>query len=213
MQYKTERENIARFMQRLYRQGLTTTSGGNISMRLGDGRVLLTASQHDKGRLQAADIGILDSAGRNLTPRLRPSIESGMHLAVYRARPDVDAIVHAHPPFVSAFCASNRRLSTHLVAESYAILGEPGYTPYLPMGTAALAEAVGAAVGASVCILMANHGALTLGRGLLQAFDRMEVLEAAARLTLYTHLLGSTRPLAPAELAKLDVMLDRNRPK
>jgi len=213
MQLKTAREDIARFMRRLYRQGLTTTSGGNISTRLGDGRFLLTASQHDKGRLQAADVGILDAAGRNLTPRLRPSIESGMHLAVYRARPDVDAIVHAHPPFVSAFCASNRQIDTHLVAESYAILRELAYAPYLPMGTAALAEAVGAAAGKSVCILMANHGALTLGHGLLEAFDRMEVLEAAARLTLYTHLLGSTCALTPAALAELDTMLGRTPAK
>ncbi len=212
MQYLRERRDVARFMRRLYRQGLTTTSGGNISVRLDDGSVLLTASQHDKGRLRAEDVGVLDMDGRNLTPALRPSIESGMHLAVYRARPDARAVVHAHPPFVSAFCASAERISTHLVAESYAILGELSYAPYHPMGTPALAEAVAAAASSSVCILMANHGALTIGTTLLEAFDRLEVLEAAARLTLYTRLLGAPRPLNAADLAQLDDMLGRNRP-
>ncbi|NOY81045.1 MAG: class II aldolase/adducin family protein [Kiritimatiellaeota bacterium] len=212
MRYQQERFEVARFMRRLYRQGLTTTSGGNISLRLDDGHILLTASQHDKGRLRAEDVGVLDMDGRNLTPTLRPSIEIGMHLAVYRARSDAKAVVHAHPPFTSAFCASTERISTHLVAESYAILGDPAYVPYLPMGSRALAEAVATRAHSSVCILMANHGALTLGTTLLEAFDRIEVLEAAARLTLYARLLGAPRALNAAELTELDEMLGRPRP-
>ena len=140
MQYQQEREQIAYFMRRLYRQFLTTTSGGNISCRLPDGNILITASQSDKCELQAENVGVLTPDGKNLTPELKLSIESGMHLAIYKARPDIDAIVHAHPTTATFFCATEEEINIRLTAEAYALLGNVVKIPYALMGTDLLAQ-------------------------------------------------------------------------
>jgi L-fuculose-phosphate aldolase len=203
---------VARFMRRLYRMGLTTTSGGNLSRRLADGGFLLTPSASDKGRMRGGEIGVLAADGEPLAPSgFRPSIESRMHLAVYRTRPDVGAVVHAHPLTASAFAATRAEIDTGLIAEARAILGRIAYVPYFPMGSAELAEAVGAAAAGADCLVMRNHGALTVGRDLLQAFDRLEVLESAARMTLLVrqHLRDEATPLSPAALAQIDRFMGR----
>ncbi len=206
-----ERAEVADCMRRLYERGLTTTSGGNISLRLEDGHVLFTPSKLDKSRLQAGDIGVLSPQGRNLTPALEPTVEMGMHLGVYRARPEVRAVIHAHAPLVTAFSATGRRIDTRLASEAYAILGRPGWVDYEPFGSEALARAVAAAVAVPGrnCLVLANHGALAVGRSLLEAFDRIEVLEAAARITLWVRFLGCARPLEMARLAELDILMGR----
>ena len=196
-------------MRRLYRQGLTTTSGGNISRRAGADRVVLTASKFDKGVLRAEQVGVLALDGTNLTPELAPSIEASLHLEIYRRHPGVAAIVHAHPPAASAFCATARRIDCHLTAEPYAILGEPVYLDYARMGSADLARIVAAGLTGAACALMANHGAITVGASLLEAFDRVEVLEMAARQTLMVAMLGAPRALDAAQLAELDRFMGR----
>ena len=212
LRYGEARAEVARFMRRLYRQGLTTTSGGNLSCRTSDGRVLLTASKFDKGTLQAGQVGILSPDGTNETPALPPSIESSMHIGLYRALPEIGAVVHAHPPVGSAFCAAGRPIDCRLLAESYAILGEPVLAPYARMGTEELAGNVVAAARRGTCVLMENHGVLTVGVTLLEAFDRLEVLEAAAKITLFTGLLGGGRVLSEDRLSALDALMGRPPP-
>ncbi|MBN2449010.1 MAG: class II aldolase/adducin family protein [Lentisphaeria bacterium] len=207
--FDKERQEVAYFMRRLYRQGLTTTSGGNVSRRAGGDHIVLTASASDKGELQAADVGVLALAGDNVTPALRPSIEAAMHLAIYRRHAGVGAIVHAHPTVAGLFCASDTLIDTHLTAEAYAVLGDPVVAPYACMGSAALADTVAAAVAGGVCVLMRNHGVLTVGSTLLQAFDRLEVLEVAARQTYMALGRLEVECLAPARLRELDRMLGR----
>jgi len=206
-----ERSEVAYFMRRLYRQQLTTTSGGNISLRADDRYVLLTASKRDKARLRWQDVGILSLDGENLSPELVPSIEVSMHLGVYRQRQDVKAIVHAHPVTASAFCATSRPINCHLTAEAYAILGEPAYLPYACMGTEELAGIIAKGIGSAVCVLMANHGAMCTGKSLLEAFDRIEVLEATARINVLVQALGNMRDLGVGELAALDRLMGRGR--
>ena len=212
MEYCEERREVARFMRRLYRMGLTTTSGGNLSLRLADGNTLLTPSASDKGRMRAREIGVLSPAGELVAPPgFRPSIESRMHLAVYQARPEIGAVVHAHPLTASAFAGTRAEIDTTLIAESHAILGQIVYVPYFPMGSAELAEAIGKAAATADCLVMRNHGALTVGRNLLQAFDRLEVLESAARMTLLVrqHLRDETTPLDFEALAQIDRFMGR----
>jgi L-fuculose-phosphate aldolase len=207
--YPRERREVARFMRRLCRQGLTTTSGGNISWRVAPEFILLTPSKLDKGCLTGEQVAVMRTDGTNLTPGLVPSIETPVHLGLYRALPHVHAVVHAHPPTGSAFCASRTPINCRLSSESYAILGQPVLAPYACMGTAELAARVLEAARRSNCVLMENHGVLTTGESLLQAFDRLEVLEAAARLTLLTRLLGEARELSAPHLAELDRVLGR----
>jgi len=201
--YKKERRVVASFMRRLYKQGLTTTSGGNISLRLSDELVLLTPSATDKGRMKWNEIGIVSLTGENLTPNLRLSMESGMHLSIYRKMKDVKAIIHAHPVFASTFTAMKAEIRTDLTAEAYAILGEPVKVPYALMGTTELAELVSESARDSGVLLLENHGVLALGENLLQAFDRIEVLENAARMTLITDLAGRKSPLTKSRIYEI----------
>lgn len=213
------RKDVARFMRRLYNRGLTTASGGNISIRFEAG-ICITPTALDKGRISGRQVGILTFDGRNLTPELKPSMEAAMHLAIFNCRPDVNAIVHAHPPVATSFTAMQKPIDCTLIAEARVVLGTPVTAPYALMGTENLAKAVATAAAGTVrdrtlppgdrspaypqVILLENHGIVCLGKDLLTAFDRLEVLEAAARMTLITSLLGGGRPLTKEQIAAID---------
>jgi L-fuculose-phosphate aldolase len=209
MRYAAQKEIVATFMRRLYTQGLTTCSGGNISMRVDETMVLLTPSALDKGTIQAEQIGEMSLEGENFTPHLKPSIEARMHLALYQARPEINAVVHAHPALSSSFAVSAVPINCELIAESRAILGTPVVAPYALMGTEDLAQSVATAARQGDVVLMANHGVLTVGLTMLQAFDRIEVLEAAARITLVSRFLGQPSALHPTQLAQIDALMGR----
>lgn len=205
MQLKPLKDQLAHFMRRLYERGLTTSLGGNISLKVSGDILLITPSGLDKGTITADQIGEIRPDGTNLTPTLKPSMETPMHLAVYAARPDVKAVIHAHPVTASTFAASNKNINCRLLAESRLFLGQVQIAPYACMGTPMLAENVVHALESGGCaVLMANHGALTVGNSLLEAFDRMEVLESAAKITLMTKLLGSPNELSEHHLTEID---------
>ena len=208
--WEAEREQVASIMRRLYRQGLTTCSGGNVSLRCGV-VILITPSGTDKGEITAEEIGAVTPEGDNLLPGLRLSIETEMHLEVYRNRPDVNGIVHAHPVTASAFAALDRDIDTRLTAETWHVLGMPVRAPYALMGTAELARAVGQAAGKGNAVIMENHGVLTVGRTLFEAFDRLELLEAAAKMTWITHTMGSPRPLSEKKVREIEEVYGRRK--
>lgn len=191
-------------MRRLYAHGLTSTSGGNISFMISDDVILLTPSATDKGRMKWKEVGIMTILGENLTTDLKPSIESEMHLSIYRKKKEVKAIVHAHPVFASAFTAMNCPIDTTLTAEAAAILGVPVMVPYALMGTAGLAEKVSEKIINSDILLLENHGILTTGSSLLQAFDRIEVLENAAKMTVIVELMKRKSPLTRNRLLEIE---------
>ena len=213
MELNACRNEIAYFMRRLYEQGLTTTSGGNLSVRFAEKKILITPSGSDKGRMKGSEIGIMDMEGKPIS-KFKPSIEGSMHMMIYKARPDIDAIVHAHPVVASAFAATDAKINYRLLAESYAVLGKPAYAPYLLMGTGKLAEAVAKSAKSANCVVMKNHGILTVGKTLLEAFDRLEVLETCAKMTLIADgfLKDRTRLLNKADMADIDRLMRRNRP-
>jgi L-fuculose-phosphate aldolase len=202
--YKAERKEVARFMRRLYKHALTTTSGGNISLRISEKIILITPSATDKGRMKWKEVGIINIFGENLTPHLKPSIETEMHLAIYRKKKDVLAIVHAHPVFASLFTAIKAKINTKLTAEAKAILGDPLLVRYAVMGSRALAEVAAENILKSDVLLLENHGILTTGSNILQAIDKIEVLENAAKMTLMTEMTGKRRPLDKARILELE---------
>ena len=206
--YEHEREQVAYFMRRLYRQFLTTTSGGNISCRTSDGNIAITASQSDKCEQQAETVGIITLDGKSLTPELKLSIETGMHLAIYRERPDVSAIVHAHPVTATFFCTTKQNINMHLTAEAYAVAGDVVRIPYALMGSSELAELAAANMKHADCGLMENHGVIALAKTLLSAFDKMELLESAAKQTLMSYTLPA-RSLSEEQLRELDRFMGR----
>ncbi len=202
--YKKERKEVARFMKRLYRLGLTTTSGGNISVRVSEDIIVITPSATDKGRMKWKEVGIMTILGENLTPGLKPSIEYSLHLKIYKKRKDVSAIVHAHPVFASSFTAMKCEINTSLTAEARAICGAPKFVPYALMGSAELADIVAENSEDADILLLENHGILTTGSDLLKAFDKLEVLENAAKMTLIVEMKGKKSMLNPSRIREID---------
>ena len=202
--YKAERKEVARFMKRLYNHGLTTTSGGNISLRVTGDIIVITPSATDKGRMRWKEVGIMTISGENLTPELKPSIEFDMHLSIYKKKKEVTAIVHAHPVFASAFTAMKCKINTNLTAEACAILGDPIVVPYALMGTAKLANIAAEKILHSDILLLENHCILTTGSNLLQAFDKIEVLENAAKMTLIVEMTKKQSPLSKSRILEIE---------
>jgi L-fuculose-phosphate aldolase len=200
-------------MRRLYRMGLTTTSGGNISLKIDGETVLMTPSASDKGRMRGDEICVMGMDGRILEGPPKPTIESAMHIRIYKARPDVGAVVHAHPVHASAFAATDAEINVKLIAESYAILGELSYVKYLSMGSQDLADEVSAAAKSANCIMMRNHGVLAVGKDLLEAFNRIEVLETAARMTVICASPPLNESLKPLDGKALQKISDYMRKK
>lgn len=191
-------------MRRLYRQGLTTTSGGNISIRVADDNIVITPSSTDKGRMKWREVGVMSLLGENLTPDLKPSIENALHINIYKKNSSITAIVHAHPVFASSFTAMKLTINTSLTAEARAICGEPGFVPYALMGSPELADIVAQHAMEADVLMLENHGILTTGNSILAAFDKLEVLENAARMTLITEITGKKKILNPSRLREID---------
>ena len=207
--FAEDRECVASAMRRLYGMKLTTTLGGNLSMRLADNTILITPSGTDKSQISSEDIGRMTLNGEVIGESFAPSIESSMHLEIYAKREDVKFIVHAHPPYLSAFSATTAIINSKLTVETYALLGSISYAAFAPMGTKELALNVANASIGSNCILMRNHGALTIGRTITEAFDRMEVFENAARMTILTGLNLSDyfNPLTEEQCEEIDQII------
>jgi L-fuculose-phosphate aldolase len=204
MKYKKERKEVARFMRRLYRHGLTTTSGGNISLRISDELIAITPSATDKSIMRWKEVGVLSLPGENLTPDLKPSIEFALHINIYKKNRDVAAIIHAHPVFASCFTAMKFEINTSLTAEARAICGEPRFVPYALMGSEELAGIVAQNSAESDILLLENHGIITTGSNLLQAFDKLEVLENAAKMTLIVEMTGKKKGLSLARIREIE---------
>ncbi len=173
-------------------------------MLVPDDTVLITPTATDKGRMHWDEVGIMTLSGENLTPDLKPSIEHEMHLSLYKKRQDISAIIHAHPVFASSFTAMKCKIDTSLTAEARAICGNPCFVKYALMGTKELASAASACIVDSDVLLLENHGILTTGSSLLQAFNRIEVLENAARMTLIVEMTGEKKPLTVSRIRELD---------
>jgi len=200
---ESAKQFIADAGRRLWQQGLTTAADGNISLRLEGDTVLATPSGVSKGFLRPDDMLLTDMDGKVLEGRGQPSSELKMHLAIYKVRPDVRAIVHAHPPTATGFAAAGIALDTPLIAEAVVMLGKVPVAPYAAPGTQAVADNVAALAREHDCILMANHGAVTCGKTPEQALLRMETLEHFAKVTLTARLLGKTAALKPEDVEYL----------
>jgi L-fuculose-phosphate aldolase len=176
---------------------------GNLSVRLDENRILATPTAMSKGAMRAADMVIVDVNGRKLSGKRNVSSEIGMHLLIYKLRPDVKGIVHAHPPTATGFAAAGMALNQPLVCEVVIGLGSIPLAKYGTPGTAELTEALAPLVPDYDAILMSNHGVVAYGDTLEHAYMKMETVEHFAKIALVTHLLGRQQPLGDQELDKL----------
>ena len=199
-----ERVAVANFMKRLYDRQLTTASGGNISLRVSDDEFCITPSSLDKGSLTAESIAVVKFDGTNLTPELKLSIESEMHRQILLKRPDLRAVVHAHPVFASAFATAQPCvLDSRLIAETYFILGEIVNVPYFIMGSKELADAVSEAVVHNTAVLLENHGALCAAKDLLHAFDGIDLMERLAQMTILRRFIDNSHIMTEAQCKEI----------
>ncbi len=203
------REAIVRAGRKLAERFFVAANDGNISARLGAApgaaaEFLITPSGVNKGDLAPDGLLKVDGEGRVLAGTLKPSSELKMHLAVYRRRPEVRAIVHAHPPAATGFAACRIRLDREVVLPEVVFgLGRIGFADYATPTTTEVPEAVEKEIGGCEALLLANHGALTVGGEVEQAYYRMETLEMYARVRLVTQLLGGAKPLAEGQVERL----------
>ena len=199
-----ERVAVADFMKRLYDRQLTTASGGNISLRVSDDEFCITPSSLDKGSLTAESIAVVKFDGTNLTPELKLSIESEMHRQILLKRPDLHAVVHAHPVFASAFATAQPCvLDSRLIAETYFILGEIVNVPYFIMGSKELADAVSEAVVHNTAVLLENHGALCAAKDLLHAFDGIDLMERLAQMTILKRFIDNSHIMTESQCKEI----------
>ena len=163
----------------------------------------MTPTGMSKGLMESADMVVVDMAGRKLKGWREVTSEIGMHLLIYRLRPDINAIVHAHPPTATGFAAAGIALDKPLVCEVVIGLGQIPLAPYGTPGTPELAETLRPLVPQYDAILMANHGVVTYGAGLQSAYMKMETVEHFAQITLVTRMLGQQQLLECGDLDKL----------
>jgi L-fuculose-phosphate aldolase len=197
------RADIVEVGRRLYARGYTASNDGNISVRLDAGRLLMTPTSVCKGFMTPDMMVITDLDGRRLQGDRSASSEMQMHLEVYRNRPDVQAVVHAHPPIATGFAVAGIPLDRAVLAEVVTTLGSVPIADYATPSTRELPEAIRQYVGAHDGMLLANHGALTMGKDLFSAYYKMETIEHFARISLVARLLGGERLLSREEVFRL----------
>ena len=204
MTYQAEREAICQVGKLLYDRGYVAANDGNISVKVGEDRLLITPSGVSKGRMTPEMLLVTDLDGNVLEGDRHPSSEGKMHLEVYRGRPDVNAVVHAHPPVATAFAVCRRGLETPYLSELVAGLGQvPCTTSFAMLSTEEVPESVRPYLEDHNALLLANHGALAWGGDLWEAFDRLETVEHTAKIVLNAQLLGGGVPLTEEEVKRL----------
>jgi len=189
--------------RRLDARGFIASNDGNLSLREADGTFLLTCTGSRKGHLKPDEIVRVASDGRLLYGEKEASSEVRMHLALFALRPDVRAIVHAHPPVATGFSVARLPMDACVLPEVILTLGSVPLAPYGSPGTEELGETLAPAARDHDAILLANHGAVTLGPDLEEAYFRMERLEHTSRILLVAHLLGRVQSLSRPEVERL----------
>jgi L-fuculose-phosphate aldolase len=202
---------MVRCCRALMESGLVAGVDGNLSVRIGADRVLVTPSGLPKGEVEPADLVVVDLAGRRVDGCREATTELDLHLRVYRRRSDCGAVVHAHPPTATAFAVAGEAIPGDVLPEITLLLGEVPVVPYATPGTPALGDAIEPYITDHRAVLLANHGALTWGADLTQARIRMETLEHGARILLAARGLGRVVRLTREQIDALQRLRGSSR--
>lgn len=203
---KSEREyrqDIVDVGRLVYQKGWVAANDGNISIRLDPDRILATPTAVSKGMMHVDDLIVVDSKGAKIEGVRDPTSEIAMHLTIYELRPDIHAVVHAHPPVATGFATAGRPLNLALLPEVVIGLGCVPLAEYGLPGTPELAESILPHIPRYDAIMMSNHGVVCYGSDVYEAFFRMETVEHFARISLVAELLGGPKVLPRAEVNKL----------
>jgi L-fuculose-phosphate aldolase len=203
---KTEREHrddIIQIGRLMFQKGWVAANDGNISVRLDAGSILATPTGMCKGMMHADDLIVLDRQGNKISGRRERTTEINMHLTIYDLRPDIHAVVHAHPPVATGFATAGKPLNLALLPEVIIAFGCVPIAQYGLPGTSELTEPMKPLIPNHDALLMANHGSVCYGEDVFQAYFRMETVEHSARIQLVAELLGGPKVLPRREVNKL----------
>ena len=203
MSVEALRADIVEIGRRMYARGYTASNDGNISVRMGPDRLLMTPKSVCKGFMTPDMMCVTDLNGTKISGDRDPSSEALMHLEVYRQRPDVNAVVHAHPPIATGFAVAGIPLDRAVLAEVLTTLGSIPLAEYATPSTSELPDAIRKYVKAHDGMLLANHGALTIGTDLYSAYYKMETIEHFAHISLVARMLGRENLISREEVMRL----------
>lgn len=206
------RDQIIMIIDRIYRNGLTTTSGGNLSIIDGEGKIWITPSAIDKGSLTPRDIMCIHPDGKIEGPH-KPSSELPFHKAIYEIRNDIKSVVHAHPPALVSFSIVRKTPDTRVIPQAQQICGPIGYAPYSLPGSGGLGDAIAREFEKGFkAVIMENHGTVVGGSNLIDAYERFEALEFCARTLINAKTLGEPQFLNEEQLTAFDEQIPHNAP-
>lgn len=203
------RQDICEIGRRVWQRGYVAYNDGNLSIRLDSERVLATPTGVSKGFLSPDMLVIVDMDGKQLEGHLKMSSEILMHLAMYRERCDIGAVVHAHPPHATGFAVYGEGFDRPTLPEFVVALGDVPLAPYGKPSTPELAESVRPYVANHDVFLLANHGTLSLGQDIYQAYHRTETLELSAQITFIARCLGRENVISGEEIPHLQAMREK----
>lgn len=197
-------DEIVRVGRLLCERRYVVAGEGNLSVKLGPGRYLVTPAGAAKGDLAPDDLVEVDEHGRPCGPG-RPSSEWRLHAEIYRRRPDVSAICHAHPPHATAYACARRALPASILPEAVLLLGgEVPLAPYATPGTAEIAASILPFIAHHQALLLSNHGVVAVGGSLEEAYRRLETVERVAEVGLAAERLGGAVRLTPQQVRRLN---------
>lgn len=200
----TSRKDLVDYSKLLYDKGMLAGSDGNISIKLDDDRIMVTPGGLAKGRMAPDDMVIVDINGKHLQGTQKATSELLMHLYVYKSRPEIKAIVHSHAPYATSFAVAGVELKEHILPEVVVFIGGIPLTDYAPPGTDAVPKALERHIEKNNAFLMRNHGLLTIGHTLEQAYNRHEIVEHYARIVHLARQLGNVDTLPSDDFKRLE---------
>lgn len=204
------KEWICEVGKRMYAREFVAANDGNISIRTGENQVVCTPTAVSKGYMTPEMMCVIDMDGNRLEGELKPSSEVKMHLRVYKENPEQKAVVHAHPQVSTTFSIVGIEMSKPIMSEAVVLLGPIHIAPYAEPGTEEVPDSIAPYCNGKNGVLLANHGALTWGRDILEAYHRMESLEHYAKVLMYTtKVFGSDNELNEQQIEGLRAIKKR----
>lgn len=203
MLYEEKRRELTEICHLLYECNLVTATDGNVSVRVSEKHILLTPSGKNKGFLKPEEMLVVDLDGCVIEGEGKASKEFPMHRAVYLERRDVGAVVHTHPVYATAFALAGKNIPEDHLIETRMMLKKVALAGYATPGTLEMAEVIAPFIANTNAILLQNHGALAVGRDLMDAFNKMEVLESIAKTIIMSKLIGKPVLISQENLDKM----------
>jgi L-fuculose-phosphate aldolase len=202
--YEGQRKQLCDIGRRIWQQGLSPGTGGNISIRVTPEDVLISPTLTSLGFMEVEDICLIDLEGNIKTGNAKPSSEHKLHLSVYSTRSDINAVIHAHPPNASAFAVVGIEPSTYIQPETLVFLGKVPLVKYGTPSTDELSENLKPFLNKGLNnFLLQNHGVLCVGKDLIRTYFNLETLENLAKVTVIARLIGGEKEIAKDDVEKL----------